>query len=129
MAQVKIYGLRESLSKYRSNLSEAIQASLIEALAYPPEKRFQRFIALDPADFIFPEDRSSEYTVIEVSLFQGRSLEAKKAFIRALYRNIAELCGIREQDVEITLFETPRENWGIRGLPGDELSLNYKVKV
>ncbi|MEJ2404195.1 MAG: tautomerase family protein [Candidatus Thiodiazotropha sp.] len=129
MAQVKIYGLRDSLSKHRNNLSEAIQASLIEALAYPPEKRFQRFIALDPADFIYPEDRSREYTVIEVSLFQGRSVAAKKAFIRALYRNIAETCGIREQDVEITLFETPKENWGIRGLPGDELSLNYKVEV
>lgn len=31
--------------------------------------------------------------------------------------------------VEITIFETPRHNWGIRGLPGDELSLDYPVKV
>ncbi|MEM6432015.1 MAG: tautomerase family protein, partial [Deinococcota bacterium] len=26
-------------------------------------------------------------------------------------------------------FETPKENWGIRGQLGDELSLNYKVDV
>jgi hypothetical protein len=37
--------------------------------------------------------------------------------------------GIHKNDVEITIFETPRENWGIRGLPGDELPLNYKVDV
>ncbi|APF21976.1 putative transglutaminase-like protein [Clostridium butyricum] len=32
-------------------------------------------------------------------------------------------------DVEITIFETPNYNWGIRGVPGDELGLNYKVNV
>ena len=32
-------------------------------------------------------------------------------------------------DLEITISETPRHNWGIRGLPGDELHLEYKVEV
>jgi phenylpyruvate tautomerase PptA (4-oxalocrotonate tautomerase family) len=32
------------------------------------------------------------------------------------------------QDVEITIHESPKENWGIRGKPGDELSLSYKVE-
>jgi len=31
--------------------------------------------------------------------------------------------------VEITITETPRSNWGIRGLPADELELSYKVDV
>ena len=31
--------------------------------------------------------------------------------------------------VEITIYETPRGNWGIRGVPGDELMLGYKVEV
>jgi rRNA-processing protein FCF1 len=29
-------------------------------------------------------------------------------------------CGIAPQDLEITIFETPKHNWGFRGLPGDE---------
>ncbi|OAD23186.1 transglutaminase-like protein [Candidatus Thiomargarita nelsonii] len=37
--------------------------------------------------------------------------------------------GIEPQDIEITLFETPMSNWGIQGMPGDELALNYKVKI
>ncbi|MFZ5900336.1 hypothetical protein ACUM6F_03305 [Desulforudis sp. DRI-14] len=37
--------------------------------------------------------------------------------------------GIAPQDLEITIFETPQGNWGIRGKPGDELALNYKVQV
>ncbi len=34
-----------------------------------------------------------------------------------------------QQRLEITLFETPCHAWGIRGLPGDEIGLNYKVEV
>ncbi|GHU70367.1 hypothetical protein FACS189413_10620 [Bacteroidia bacterium] len=31
--------------------------------------------------------------------------------------------------IEISIFETPKHNWGIRGLPGDELQIDYKVNV
>jgi hypothetical protein len=37
--------------------------------------------------------------------------------------------GIDAQDIEITLFETPKVNWGIRGMNGEDLSLGYKVDV
>lgn len=129
MAQVTIYGLRSSLDTHREALSRAIHSSVVDALAYPADKRFHRFIALDPEDFLFPTDRSESYTIIEISMFSGRSVETKKALIRALYDNISAECGIAPQDVEITIHETPRENWGIRGFPADELSLGYQVDV
>ncbi len=129
MAQVKIYGLRSTLERHRTGLSEAIHAAVMAALEYPVEKRFHRFIALDPVDFIYPDDRSQHYTIIEISLFEGRSVQAKKNLIRLLFQYIGEHTGICAQDMEITLFETPRQNWGIRGLPGDELGLNYTVEV
>lgn len=129
MAQVKIYGLRASIGRHRGALSEAIHQAVIEALSYPPEKRFQRFICLEAEDFVFPADRTNAYTIIEISMFEGRTTEAKKALVRALFRNIEQACGIAPHDVEVTLFETPKENWGIRGMPGDELALNYKVNV
>ena len=129
MAQVTVYGLRGALEHGRAALSEAIHASVMQAFQYPPEKRFHRFIALDKADFIFPPDRSDRYTIVEVSIFEGRSAEAKTLLIRLLYQNATRLAGISPQDLEITIFETPRAAWGIRGLPGDEVGLNYKVEV
>jgi hypothetical protein len=36
---------------------------------------------------------------------------------------------VSAQDVEITIFETPKRNWGFRGLPGVEHALNYKIEV
>ena len=129
MAQIRIYGLHEHLNARRDSLSNAIHQSAMDALGLPEEKRFHRFIGLDDADFIYPGDRSRQYTIIEISMFEGRSVDAKKALIRLLFERLETDCGIAPQDVEITIFETPRHNWGIRGLPADELTLDYQVKV
>ena len=129
MAQIKVYALRTTLDRHRDILSDAIHQAIIEALNYPPEKKFQRFIALEKDDFIFPADRSDLYLIIEISMFSGRSMEAKKALIYALFTSIEQQCGISPQDIEITISETPKENWGIRGRAGDELQLNYQVNV
>ena len=124
MSQVKIYGLRSSLNQYKAALSNAIHQSIVEALSFPIGKQFHRILALGSDDFLVPADRSDKYTIIEISMFDGRTVEAKKALIRALFANIERECGIRPHDVEITITETPKVNWGIRGLPGDELALN-----
>ena len=129
MSQIKIYARKVTINQHRDGLSTAIHDALIEALSYPPEKKFQRFIALDAADFIYPADRSDAYTIIEISMFVGRSKEAKKSLVKHLFANIRERTGIAPDDIEITVFETPQENWGIRGQCGDDLMLNYKVNV
>jgi phenylpyruvate tautomerase PptA (4-oxalocrotonate tautomerase family) len=129
MAQVKIYGLAQHLDENREQISEAIHASVMSAFEYPPEKKFHRFISLKNSDFVYPDDRSEAYTIIELSIFEGRSEQAKKALIKTLFSNLEQSVGITPQDIEITIFETPKANWGIRGKPGDELALNYKVEV
>jgi len=98
-------------------------------LNYPVEKKFQRFISLATNDFIYPEDRSDNYLIIEISMFEGRSKEAKKHLIQLIFTYIQQQCGISPHDVEITIFETPKVNWGIRGQNAEELKLNYQVNV
>ncbi|MGF1626087.1 MAG: tautomerase family protein [Alphaproteobacteria bacterium] len=129
MAQVKIYGLAARLQGAQQAMSDVIHACVVAALDYPPDKRFHRFTALQPDDFFMPADRSDRYTIIEISLFEGRSVAAKKALIRLLFERFEAALAIAPQDLEITIFETPRHNWGIRGKPGDELDLNYRVEV
>jgi len=129
MAQIKIYGIKEKLNPIKVELSEAIHSSIVDAFQFPPDKKFHRFFPMDKEDFIFASGRSDAYTIIEISLFEGRTVEAKKLLIKMLFQRINDFCGIAPQDIEITLFETPKHNWGIRGLPGDELALNYKVDV
>lgn len=129
MAQVKIYGLRSHLSPIIPAVSDTIHSCVIDALQYPPDKRAHRFIALESGEFFYPAGRTEKYTIIEFSMFEGRSVEAKKTLIRLLFERFQTRLDISPTDLEMTIFETPRHNWGFRGLPGDEHQLNYKVEV
>ncbi len=129
MAQVKVYGLKTQLDPIKRRLSDVIHACVVEALDYPVDKRFHRFFPLAPDDFYYPAGRSDRYTIVEISMFEGRTVETKKALIRLLFERADAHLQLSSQDLEITIFETPRHNWGIRGLPGDELELTYKVAV
>jgi hypothetical protein len=129
MSQVKIYGLRAHLAPITGRLSDVLHSCVVDALQDPQDKRAHRFFPLEPTEFFYPARRSDRYTIIELSMFEGRSVEAKKKLIRLIFARFRSEFGISPMDVEITIFETPRHNWGFRGLPGDEHDLNYKVDV
>jgi phenylpyruvate tautomerase PptA (4-oxalocrotonate tautomerase family) len=129
MAQVKIFGLRTHLGPIIPAMSDTIHACVVEALQYPKDKRAHRFFQLDSTEFYYPHGRTEKYTIIEISMFEGRSIEAKKTLIRLIFQRFEHQLQISPQDVEITIFETPKHNWGFRGLTGDEHVLGYKVDV
>ena len=129
MAQIKIYGVASRLDPIKARLSDAIHSCVVDALSFPAEKRFHRFIALADEDFVFPADRTDKYTIVEIDMFEGRSTETKKELIRLLFERVCRQCHIAPNDLEIHMTETPRSHWGIRGLPADELPLSYKVRV
>ncbi|MCC3416628.1 MAG: tautomerase family protein [Microcoleus sp. PH2017_07_MST_O_A] len=128
MVQVKISGLREHLHPIKPQLSDVINSCVVDALQYPPDKRSHRFFLFDFSDFFYPTGRTERYTIIEVSMIEGRSVEMKKQLMRLLFERLQPF-GISTQDLEITIFENPKHNWGFRGLPGDEHQLNYKIEV
>ena len=129
MAQVKVYGIDTQLNPIKAKLSDVIHSCVVDALQFPTDKRAHRFFPLDASDFFYPAGRTDRYTIIEISMFEGRSVEAKKRLIRLLFERIHAELGISNHDVEVTITETPKHNWGFRGAPGDETTLNYKVEV
>lgn len=76
-----------------------------------------------------PEGRSDNYTIVEILMMQGRSKETKKRLIKIVFERLKRDAGIAEQDIEITILEAAPENWGFRGLHGDEASLPYDVRI
>jgi phenylpyruvate tautomerase PptA (4-oxalocrotonate tautomerase family) len=128
MAQLIIYAHREVLSGRKQIFSDVLHSCVTSALGLPQDKRFHRFITLERDDFIHPANRSDNYTIIEIQMFAGRSTKTKKELIRMLFGNCEEHLGISPQDLEITIYESSKENWGIRGKPADELSLNYTIE-
>jgi phenylpyruvate tautomerase PptA (4-oxalocrotonate tautomerase family) len=129
MSQIKIYGVRERLQSKREKLSDVLHGCVMEAFQYPKDKRAHRFFYLEKEDFYCPVGRTDDYTIIEISVFEGRSVEAKKKLYQLIFERFERDLGIVPNDVEITITETPLHNWGIRGKSGDELVLNYSVNV
>ncbi len=129
MVQVKVTGSADSLNPIKAQLSDIIHQCLNEAIGTPKEKRFQRFYPLDADNFYYPNSCTSQYTIIEIVMFEGRSVTAKKKLTRLLFERIGQQLGIAVGDIEIAMFELPKYNWGIRGVPGDDLVLGYAVDV
>lgn len=110
-------------------MSDVIHSCIVDAFKFPQDKRFHRFFPMEKENFYFGAGRTDKYTVIEISIFEGRTIEAKKELISLIFSRFKSELRIEKEDIELTIFETPKHNWGIRGLPGDELVLNYNVEV
>jgi hypothetical protein len=110
-------------------LIEAVQSALLHAIKIPD---WDRDIVVDLYDNkrrIVPTGKSDRYTRIEIELFHGRSMEAKRALYRAIVRNVSAL-GVPETEIKTILIEVPLENWGLRGgLAGSEIDLGFTVDV
>jgi Tautomerase enzyme len=100
-----------------------------EALVYPEDKRNHRFFPMAKEVLFPPAGRSDLYTIIEIVIITGRSIETRKHLVRLLFERIDSLVGIKPIDLEISILEIPAEKWGFRAQHGDETTLNYKINV
>ena len=115
--------------EYRKAILDGVHQALVETIKIPDHDRRQRLYELD-ADHFEHAGRGNQYTIIEITMFKGRSNEAKKA----LYRRIVDLLEINPSipgnDITIIIHEPTLENWGIRGgYPASELDLGFNIKV
>jgi len=127
---IVVYGIKERLNPIKTRLSDVIQHCMTQVLGLPEDKRAQRFIPLDAADFYYPGGRSDRYTVIEINMMAGRRPDTQKALIKALFSTIEAELNIAPIDIEITIKEQQPYQWGFRGMTGDEVkNLSYRVNV
>ena len=108
---------------------EAVYLAQREALKVPEDDRQIRYIVHRPEHFAVPPDKTQDYTYVEILLFPGRSLQAKRALYRSIVERFAAL-GIAPSDIFIVLQEPPLDNWGIRGgQPASEVDLGFSLNV
>jgi phenylpyruvate tautomerase PptA (4-oxalocrotonate tautomerase family) len=110
-------------------LMEAVFRAQREALKVPEGDRQIRYIEHKPEHFSVPPGKTENYTLVEIALFPGRTLDAKRELYKSIVRRFGEI-GIAPSDVFIVLYEPPLDNWGLRGgFPASEVDLGFNLNV
>lgn len=107
---------------------DTVQRALVEGIRIPVGDRDIRIIEYPPQCFAPPEGRGPGYMVIEISMFSGRSREARQRLYAALVRELAAF-GHAPSDVKVIVHDVPRDNWGLGGQSAADIELGFKVEV
>ena len=102
---------------YRQAICDGLYRAMRDALNVPEGDEFIAITEHDAANFrygaAFGVSRSDELLYIQITVFDSRTGEQKKA----LYRRIAELLGenpgIRPEDVFVNVIDAAKENWSV----------------
>ncbi len=95
-------------------LIDAVQASLLESLKIPDWDRDVIVTTFDGDRRIVPTGNSDRFTRIEIILFSGRTIEAKRALYASIANGLSAL-GVPRAEIKTIMIEMPPQNWGIKG--------------
>lgn len=129
MPIVRIAGRKGRPPAAKRALLEAVHSALREALKIPEDDRTQILHEYAPEDFETPLTKTEKFVLVEITMFPGRSLEAKRHLYQAVVQNLG-LLGIAPEDLLIVLHEPAMENWCVRGgIPASEVDVGFKIDV
>jgi phenylpyruvate tautomerase PptA (4-oxalocrotonate tautomerase family) len=130
MPLVKIDIIEGKTADYKKSVLDGVHKALVDAIGISEADNFQRLRELPKDNYSHPPDRSDQVTIIEITLFPGRSDESKKKLYESIIKNLGENPGITGNDIMIVLYEPPMQNWGIRGgKPANEVNFDFKIDV
>ena len=96
-------------------LADEVQGVMLDVFAAPPADRYQ-IITEHPVGHIIAEDtglgleRSDGVVVVQI-FQQGRSTEQKKAAYAELARRLEARCGVRPDDLIVSVNANERADW------------------
>jgi phenylpyruvate tautomerase PptA (4-oxalocrotonate tautomerase family) len=101
---------------YGRAVADVVYDAMIATLNAPKNDRFQVIsehtrgsLIIDPT--YLDIERSADALIIQLTLNEGRTVEMKKAFFKAVADGLHARVGIRREDVFINLVEVKKENW------------------
>lgn len=111
---VSTLSFRRALSDEEKKLFiDSLHNAMVDSLNVPPHDKMVRVLEFSAADFFIP-NVSERYVLVEISLFSGRSIEAKRQLYKHIVTDFNQL-GVPKDEIRIILNEVPAENWGLRG--------------
>ena len=116
MPLVRIDVAQGKPADYLKTVGEVVYDAMRQTLNVPENDRFQ-VLAEHPAERLVIDksylgiQRSPDCVFIQVTLNEGRTLEMKRAFYKAIADGLHQRLKLRREDVLINLVEVKKENW------------------
>jgi 4-oxalocrotonate tautomerase family enzyme len=102
---------------YRQAIFDSLYQAMREALGVPEDDQFMTITEHDAANFrygkAFGVARSEDLVYIQITAFDTRTAEQKKALFRRIAELLGENPGIRPEDVFVNIYEAAKENWSV----------------
>ena len=103
-------------AEYGRAVAAVVYNAMIDTLNAPKNDRFQVLSEHTPNTLIVDPtylgiQRSADALIIQLILNEGRTVEVKKSFYKAVADELHERVGLRREDVLIVLVEVKKENW------------------
>lgn len=93
-----------------------VYRAMVETLGVPVADNFQVITEHDPETLVYDPSylgirRTDGFVAIQITLTEGRTVEAKRKLYATIAQNLRRELGVRPEDVFINLVEVKRENW------------------
>jgi 4-oxalocrotonate tautomerase len=101
---------------YRRTIGDVVYDAMVETLKAPKDDRFQ-VVTEHPANDLIADptylgiQRTKDCIFIQMTLNEGRTVDQKRAFYKAVADGLHQRLGVRREDVFINLVEVKKENW------------------
>jgi phenylpyruvate tautomerase PptA (4-oxalocrotonate tautomerase family) len=131
VALARIDILKGRTADEKRAIVDAVRAALSDALRAPEDDPLVRLAEYAPGEFSlpYPDRHSDRFALVEVTMFAGRSTDAKRRLYDGIVRRLADL-GVPPKDVLIVLHEPPMHNWAVDGgTPASETDVGFKVEI
>ena len=115
MPLVRIEIIKGKSVDYKKEILNAVHTALINAIQIEGWDRFQRLYEIEDDLFERSESKTDKFTMIEITMFQGRTKEQKAKIYEEIVKELYARLEIQATDVSIVIQEPPNENWGLAG--------------
>ncbi len=123
---VKIEVIEGKSTEYKNAVLKGVRQALVNALGVPSSEILQTLYELPFNNFEYPPDKTVNTTIIQITMFKGRTLKMKRELYRVIVYNLEKNPRIDGNDVTIVILEPPLENWGMRGgKPASEIDFDF----
>jgi 4-oxalocrotonate tautomerase len=102
---------------YRQAIFNSLYRAMREALNVPEDDQFMTISEHDAANFRYGNaygvTRSADVVYIQITVFNTRTVEQKKALFRRTAELLGENPGIRPEDIFVVILDAAKENWSV----------------